>query len=171
MMNGNHAFKQESAKGKVNEDYLRILIEEKSGWSIDGKNRNTDVGMKYTANYSDLKDELLSNLDKSVHWDFVFETLVDDKIVPIFFDSKSTGCASKDLTDIAVKAQCFRNKFPNCEIHLIYHGLQSKYESVLDKLVDSDLINSYCRNGLDDNVFGKIFKDKVIVEPNINKFF
>ena len=65
MMNGNHAFKQESAKGKVNEDYLRILIEEKSGWSIDGKNRNTDVGMKYTANYSDLKDELLSNLDKS----------------------------------------------------------------------------------------------------------
>ena len=167
----NHAFKQESAQGKVNEDYLRVLIEDKSGWSIDGKNRNTDVGMKYTANYSDLNDELLSSLDKSVHWDFVFETLQDDKIVPIFFDSKSTGCAPKDFVDIAVKAQCFKNKFPNCEIHLIYHGLKPKYESVLDKLVDSDLINSYYPNGLKDNAFEHIFKDKVIVEPNINKFF
>ena len=167
----NHAFKQESAQGKVNEDYLRVLIEDKSGWSIDGKNRNTDVGMKYTANYSDLNDELLSSLDKSVHWDFVFETLQDDKIVPIFFDSKSTGCAPKDFVDIAVKAQCFKNKFPNCEIHLIYHGLKPKYESVLDKLVDSDLINSYYPNGLKDNAFKHIFKDKVIVEPSINKFF
>ena len=167
----NHAFKQESAQGKVNEDYLRVFIEDKSGWSIDGKNRNTDVGIKYSANYSDLNDELLSNLDKSVHWDFVFETLRDDKIVPIFFDSKSTGCAPKDFVDIAVKAQCFKNKFPNCEIHLIYHGLKPKYESVLDKLVDSDLINSYYPNGLKDNAFEHIFKDKVIVEPNINKFF
>ena len=47
MMNGNHAFKQESAQGKVNEDYLRFYIEDRDGWSIDGKNRYTDKGMKY----------------------------------------------------------------------------------------------------------------------------
>ena len=167
----NHAFKQESAQGKVNEDYLRVFIEDKSGWSIDGKNRNTDVGMKYSANYSDLNDKLLSSLDKSVHWDFVFETLDNEKIIPVFLDSKSTGCAAKDVTDIAVKAQCFKNKFPNCEIHLIYHGLQVKYWSVLDKLVDSGLINSYSTDGLKDGIFEHIFKDKVIIETNINKFF
>ena len=167
----NHAFKQESVQGKVNEDYLRVFIEDKSGWSIDGKNRNTDVGIKYSANYSDLNDKLLSNLDKSVHWDFVFETLQDDKIVPVFLDSKSTGCAAKDVTDIAIKAQCFKNKFPSCEIHLIYHGLQTKYWNVLDKLVDSGLINSYSTDGLKDEIFEHIFKGKVIIEPNINKFF
>jgi len=171
MMNGNHAFKQESAQGKVNEDYLRVYIEDRDGWSIDGKNRNTDVGIKYTANYSDLNDIPLSNLDKSVHWDFVFETLQDDKVVPIFFDCKSTGCASKDATDIALKAQCFRNKFPNCEIHLIYNGLKDKYWSQLDKLVDSGLITSYSTDGLGDEIFDMIFKDKTILEPNINKFF
>jgi hypothetical protein len=167
----NNAFKDEAYQGKVNEDYLRVFIEDKSGWSIDGKNRNTDVGIKYSANYSDLNDMLLSNLDKSVHWDFVFETLDDEKVIPVFLDSKSTGCAPKDFVDIAIKAQCFKNKFPNCEIHLIYHGLKSKYESVLDKLVDSGLINSYSTDGLKDNGFEHIFKDTVIIEPNINKFF
>ena len=171
MMNGNHAFKQESAQGKVNEDYLRVYIEDRDGWSIDGKNRYTDKGMKYTANYSDLNEVPLSNLDKSVHSDFVFETIKDGKVVPIFLDSKSTGCAHKDATDIALKSQCFRNKFPNCEIHLIYNGLKGKYWSQLDKLVDSGVINSYATHGLDDYVFDKIFEDKTIVQPSINKFF
>ena len=129
------------------------------------------MGKKYTANFSDLKDSLLSKLDKSVHLDFVFEKEEDNKVVPVFIDSKSTGCSHKDATDIAIKAQCFKNKFPDCEIHLIYHGLQSKYWSVLDKLVDSGLITGYSNDGLCNELLEHIIGISKVVEPKINKFF
>lgn len=167
----NHAFKQESALGAENENKLREFVEKNNGWSIDGKYRNSTMGKKYTANFSDLKDSLLSKLDKSVHLDFVFEKEEDNKVIPVFIDSKSTGCSHKDATDIAIKAQCFKNKFPDCEIHLIYHGLQSKYWSVLDKLVDSGLITGYSNDGLCNELLEHIIGISKVVEPKINKFF
>ena len=48
VLNEQSTHSNKKAQGKVNEDYLRVFIEDKSGWSIDGKNRNTDVGIKYS---------------------------------------------------------------------------------------------------------------------------
>jgi hypothetical protein len=167
----NQAFKKESAQGRANEEDLRLFVERNYGWSIDGKQAYSRMGIKYSASYSDLKDNLLSNLNKSVHWDFVFESVKDGKIVPIFFDAKSTGVAHKDFTEIALKSQCFKNKFEGCEIYLIYHGLQGKYDSQLNKLVDTKLIDGYSSDGINKETFEHIMKNKNIKKPLINEFF
>lgn len=161
----NEAFKKESKQGGLNEEKLRPYIESLGGYSIDGKYASTSIAKKYSADFSDLTEELLSNYSKKVRLDFV---IPHDP--PIFIDCKSTGCASKDATDIATKAQCFKNKFPGCKIYLIYHGLKKEYVGILEKLVSANLIDGYTKNG-PEKLLENAVSEGVMPKSNINKFF
>ena len=159
----NEAFREESHQGSINEYNLDKKIEELGGYHIDGKERNSPVGKKYTAYWNDIPGPFWESLENKLHIDYVIET----KEGPVFIDSKSTAMTGKCKAKAAIQCSAFKTRFPNCKIYFIYHGL--KYEDIptVESLVSAGFLDGYCEDGFDD----KILKEVNIILPTYRKFF
>ena len=161
--NPNPAFKDESYQGSVNEYNLDKTIESLGGYHIDGKERSSEKGKRYTAYWKDIGTDFWKELQSTLHFDYVIET----ESGPVFFDSKSTAMSDKCRAKAAIQCSAFKTRFPNCKIYFIYHGL--KYEDIptVESLVSAGFLDGYCEDGFDD----KILKEVNIILPTYRKFF
>ena len=157
------AFKDEAYQGNINEYILNKKIEKYGGYHIDGKERSSEMGKKYTAYWSDIGTDLWTNLESSIHFDYVIET----EEGPIFIDSKSTAMSDKCRAKAAIQCSAFKSRFPNCKIYYIYHGLQDKYINTVESLVSAGFLDGYCEDGFNE----EILKGVNIIQPNFKKFF
>jgi|TARA_Y100000310_G_scaffold243951_1_gene248615 hypothetical protein len=159
----NEAFREESHQGSINEYNLDKKIEELGGYHIDGKERNSPVGKKYTAYWKDIGIDYWKELQSSLHFDYVIET----ESGPIFIDSKSTAMSDKCRAKASIQCSAFKTRFPNCKIYYIYHGLQDKYVNVVESLVSAGFLDGYCDDGFEED----ILKGVDIIPPTFSKFF
>ena len=159
----NTAFKKEAYQGKIHEYNLDNILEKLGGHHIDGKQRSSEIGKKYTAHWRDISGDFWVNLESSIHFDYVIET----KQGPIFIDSKSTSMTGKCKAKAAIQCSAFKKKFPNCKTYYVYHGLQQEFISTVESLVSAGFLDGYCKDGFEDN----ILKEVNIIPPKFNKFF
>ena len=159
----NEAFREEAYQGNINEYTLDKKIEQYGGYHIDGKERSSEMGKKYTAYWSDIGSDYWINLESSIHFDYVIET----EEGPIFIDSKSTAMSDKCRAKAAIQCSAFKTRFSNCKIYYIYHGLQDKYINVVESLVFAGFLDGYCKDGFNK----EILKEVKIIPPTFHKFF